>query len=584
MTLAPCTSYFKFVACCDGTEILFCKSVGSLLLNGVYVYDGISFNGGNPIPGFGGQLEFGKCYTLTTVTPAKGSFGYPLLTDAMILDLTYAGATCNNIKCPDCPKKAIFTPCCPGQPLEFRYDPLYPISTNAFQYTGLSLIFDGNGVALTPYACFTIQIVNTTAEEAAALPVGPAVGNVINAGKECGNYSPSLTTPCADCFRYYEITNCADPAETYCTTSNLSTYINNLIVDPADWPVIQVLEKPGKCFYVEQIVTCSSPIPITPNPAIPAFVGCSPCQASIVVYYELINCNDPEVIVYTSTDLTQYVGKYITLDEYVGECFYVTVAQGLIPSDITVTPTGDSFDTCTACSLPRYKLTDCAGIKSHIVTNTDLSAYVGEVIVLDSCPDTCWIVEEEDILTAFTDVFVVESFVNCQLCLLTTLTSKCVSFELSPRIISAVVYVVDINGNRIEIVLNSENPYVKGCYLSWIPEDTFIVTEFGDCVDKQCPSVPQPKRKVTPGYNTPTCTPEYYEKVECNYSEWMYKQVLEERYGISNCCPEELMKWEIKHEMLMLDSLINPDYDCQPPIDCGCPQPTTCGCSCNSRN
>lgn len=583
MTLAPCTSYYKFTACCDGSEVRFCKGSGSPTYSGVFLYDGTSYNGGNPIPGFGGQLEAGKCYTVSTLTTISGSFSYPLFTTGMAADMTSVGSSCDDPECPSCPKKVIFTPCCPGEPLEFRYIPGYPTDTDVYQYTGAVLIFDGNGNALIPFSCFTVQTVNTTLAESLALPPGPAAPDVDPAGKECGNYF-ALPTPCADCNRYYEVTNCADPTETYCTTSNLSSYINNLIVDPTDWPVIQILEKPGKCFYVEQIVTCSSPIPITPNPAITPFVGCNSCQASIVVYYELINCNDPEVIVYTSTDLSQYVGDYITLDEYEGVCFYVSVAQGLVPSDIPVTPTGDSFDSCAACSLPTYKLDDCAGIKDDVITNTDLSAYVGEVIVIDSCPDTCWFVQETEINAPLSDVFVNESFTTCQTCLVATLPAICVSFELRPGLTSAVVYVVNTNGASIEIVLNSENPYVKGCYLSWRPGDAFIVTEFGDCIDNSCPEIPQPKRKVTPGYDTPTCTPEYYEKVECNYSEWMYKQVLEERYGISNCCPEELMKWEIKHEMLMLDSLINPDYDCQPPIDCGCPQPTTCGCSCNSRN
>jgi hypothetical protein len=92
-----------------------------------------------------------------------------------------------------------------------------------------------------------------------------------------------------------------------------------------------------------------------------------------------------------------------------------------------------------------------------------------------------------------------------------------------------------------------------------------------------CPPTPAPKRKVTPGYNTPACSTDYYEKVECNFSEWMYKDALQKRYGISNCCPEDLMKWEIKHEMLMLDVLVNPDYVCGPANTCGCSEPCNCG-------
>jgi hypothetical protein len=59
----------------------------------------------------------------------------------------------------------------------------------------------------------------------------------------------------------------------------------------------------------------------------------------------------------------------------------------------------------------------------------------------------------------------------------------------------------------------------------------------------------------------------------------MYKDVLEKRYGISNCCPEELMKWEIKKELLDLAVLVNPDYTCQPAANCGCPSTSSCGCA-----
>lgn len=585
-----CTCYV-YTPCCGGHPVLLARvdsesnPVIFPVLPNVYIYDGAS-----PITdAFGYILEPGQCYRVQL-----GTFGSENCAEDLVPSPPYTDfiptpyLDCNAAKadptCTECPKKTLITPCCGGPVLEFRYDPLYPISTNVYQYTGTSLIFDSNGVALTPYSCFTIQIVSSTPEEVLTLVPGPASTNVISAGKTCGNYSPELTTPCADCFGYYEITNCADSEEVYCTNTNLSAYINNLIVDPADWPVIQVLEKPGKCFYVEQVPVCSSPITITPDPSILPFTGCFPCQQSLIPFYELIDCNNSENIIYTSTDVSLFVGQYITVDEYPDVCFFVDNYTGPVPSDTPVTPTGDSFETCAECSLKTYKLEDCAGIKDDVITNTDLSAYVGEVIVIDSCPDTCWFVQETEINTPLSDVFVNESFTTCPICLVATLPAICVSFELAPNQTSAVVYVVNTNGASIEIVLNSENPYVKGCYLSWRPGNAFIVTEFGDCIDNRCPEIPQPKRKVTPGYDTPTCTPEYYEKVECNYSEWMYKQVLEERYGISNCCPEELMKWEIKHEMLMLDSLVNPDYDCQPPIDCGCPQPTTCGCSCNSRN
>jgi hypothetical protein len=60
----------------------------------------------------------------------------------------------------------------------------------------------------------------------------------------------------------------------------------------------------------------------------------------------------------------------------------------------------------------------------------------------------------------------------------------------------------------------------------------------------------------------------------------MYKKVLELRYGISNCCPEEDEKWLIKKELIELQALTDPNYKCDPLTDC-CGNPTS-QCSCNS--
>jgi hypothetical protein len=97
-----------------------------------------------------------------------------------------------------------------------------------------------------------------------------------------------------------------------------------------------------------------------------------------------------------------------------------------------------------------------------------------------------------------------------------------------------------------------------------------------------CPVAPLSKRKVKPGYSTPSCDIEKYEKITCKSSEFYYKQVMRLRYGISNCCPEEEEKWLIKKELIDLDALRDPDYICQPVTTC-CNQPiSSCGCDCNT--
>jgi hypothetical protein len=108
------------------------------------------------------------------------------------------------------------------------------------------------------------------------------------------------------------------------------------------------------------------------------------------------------------------------------------------------------------------------------------------------------------------------------------------------------------------------------------------IQNFGNCINGACPVEVFPKRKVKPGYSTPSCDIEKYEKITCRSSEIYYKQVIRLRYGISNCCPEDDEKWLIKKELIDLDALRDPDYICKPTTSC-CNQPITeCGCGCNS--
>ena len=123
---------------------------------------------------------------------------------------------------------------------------------------------------------------------------------------------------------------------------------------------------------------------------------------------------------------------------------------------------------------------------------------------------------------------------------------------------------------------------------------TDYVEVFGDCtLDTDvytCPPQIYPKRKVEPGYKTPICSTEKYEKITCKSAEIYYKQVLYLRYGISDCCPDENDKWLIKKELIDLDALRDPDYVCTEINSC-CPTYScigTCNCSptvttCNSQ-
>jgi hypothetical protein len=59
--------------------------------------------------------------------------------------------------------------------------------------------------------------------------------------------------------------------------------------------------------------------------------------------------------------------------------------------------------------------------------------------------------------------------------------------------------------------------------------------------------------------------------------------VLEKRYGISDCCDkEETIKWEIKKELLDIQLITDPDYECYTKTTCCTPTVSTNTISCNS--
>lgn len=282
--------------------------------------------------------------------------------------------------------------------------------------------------------------------------------------------------------------------------------------------------------------------------------------------YKLTECNTGAII-YTTTDLSDYESVFITSD--CPGCWYVEPIDFIPPTDQPVTPV-TGFESCELCNAIYYELTDCSGAKDPIITIDDLSEHVGKVIKIKYCPETCWEVNITTPQPLTGKVIFEEEFVDCPTCLLEVLPCVCsTAVNDTPGPISGLRY-VDCEGNTVfTSPLNAGERSSKVCVKYWLTGTDQIF--YGDCVNGQCPQPPQPKRQVTPGYDTPICSTDYYEKVECTFSELMYKDVLAERYGISNCCPEEDMKWIIKHEMLMLDVLVNPDYECTPISTCACP-------------
>ena len=369
-----------------------------------------------------------------------------------------------------------------------------------------------------------------------------------------------------DCPGFYLLTDCSDSENTFCTNTDLSDYVDNGISI-----VLNGAEYSGKCWTVTTAEECINPVVVTVQFE---YLNCSDCLNQFVTNYKLTNCENGSVI-YTSTDLSQ-TGPVVQIENYIDDCWFVEVLNTNIPSDTPVTVL-ESFADCPVCLATYYILEDCdtESTVEPIITTTNLEAFVGQVITLKTCPEICWTVNVTEYSPNTQDVIIQESFVTCILCAQTQ-PGTCVTFTNTNNISVSINY-VDLTGKTQKVDIKANKTSSKVCALSWDLTEGVTANTFGDCVDGLCPETPQPKRKVTPGYNTPVCSTDYYEKVECSFSEWMYKDVLQKRYGISNCCPEELTKWLIKHEMLMLDILLNPDYECVTTSTCGCSQVCNCG-------
>jgi hypothetical protein len=339
----------------------------------------------------------------------------------------------------------------------------------------------------------------------------------------------------------------------------------------------------------EEIRQCSCAINVS---VVQVYDTCDECNPA--PNYKLVNCDDPTTIVYTSSDLSAYVGQAIIRAECKG-CWTVYEVNGPIPSDVLIT-VETVFDDCKACKTRFYRLKDCAEIEANIFTSTDLSDYVDRIIVLEWCPTTCWLVEAAETSTdAGVLGNILGDFNDCTACLR---SFPCVCSRIKNHDIVTLDYkYLDCDGAVQAITLAPGERSERICIAHWYSSySTDYVEYFGDCINRvECPPQIYPKRKITPGYKTPICSTEKYEKITCKSAEILYKQVLTLRYGISNCCPDEDNKWLVRKELIDLQALKDPDYTCEVTScgcnnspcscnhsSCGCGQ-TSCGCNTNLR-
>jgi hypothetical protein len=392
------------------------------------------------------------------------------------------------------------------------------------------------------------------------------------------NYTITSLGPCIDnecAQKCYKLTDCNDVTNVlYSNTYNLLPYAISggsiKIAGYAECWTVEISEDPCDC-VIEVIIVNN-------------FTDCTTCEASVITAYKLTSCDVNFGIQYTYDDLSAYVGKTLLTD---CGCFTVELINYQPPSTQSITII-TSFDDCGDCQRPYYKLIDCITAE-EVYTFTDVSSYVGQVIKIENC-DSCWTVEETIIPINPTLVTIVSSHVDCVTCY--TTTPKC-STVFNTATFDQTYTFINANGDSENTdVVKSGHSSLRYCVQRW---DTTIYSEgifnfYGDCnvfTDIEagvkagfCVQYFPNDRKIKPGYNTPICSSQKYDKITCNFAEIVYKEALALRYGISNCCPELDEKWLISKELIELQALHDPKFKCLPITDC-CGK-TRSNCSCNS--
>jgi len=394
--------------------------------------------------------------------------------------------------------------------------------------------------------------------------------------------------PCGSEPACYLLTNCADPTEVIQSKSTalLPYYAANEVVTLSGYEGCWSIDK------AENIEDCDCAVSVVVTKS---YGDCTECLP--VIAYRLTNCSDGSVK-FTEDDLSQYVGKTVKTD--CEGCWTVDQINIKPPTAETITVVQE-YEDCVVCLRKYWLLSDCNGSVAPIITYTDMTQYEGQIIKITN-NDTCWNVEPTDLTYNPLEVEVFGTYVDCFTCG-PILDCNCIRLTNDSAETKTYTYEGCYTPSNtapliLTITLEPNESSDKMCIARFITvlESTDIVDQYGACVENPnlvttgatpffdlppfvCPTV-FTGRAVTPGYTVPACSIEKYESISCKASEILYKQVLQQRYGINNCCPEEDEIWLIRKELLDLAAMRDVNYNCEPisaccaPAQCGC---STCG-------
>lgn len=238
-------------------------------------------------------------------------------------------------------------------------------------------------------------------------------------------------------------------------------------------------------------------------------------------------------------------------------------------------PSGDLISLVTFCCNEAYNnyyaVQNCLNPEIIFILQTPINSnYSSNQVLSFDLSNTpyenlvnCWTVVQK--LDNYIDnVFVIcleitDCFSNCDSCLPSVKCTRAINQSNVRRTLSY----RDFEGNIQETkeIVGIGKTSKKYCVLEWLSSDIEVI-EFGDCINNECPEIPRPKPFVAPGYNSPICTTDQYERIVCRYSENKYRELMDKRFGIENCCPDDSISNDIKYELIHLQILEDPNYEC----------------------
>jgi photosystem II stability/assembly factor-like uncharacterized protein len=405
----------------------------------------------------------------------------------------------------------------------------------------------------------------------------------------------------------YRLIDCSGQAnDQFVSDPNMANYVGQVIqiVAPdADLPA-------DLCWQVEEYddfhLTYDDPVPV-----LGSFATCLECDPN---YYKLTDCEGNEAPIYTTTDLSQYVpvagAKINAVALILTPCCGGTVYEtALIPNQ---SPQCTNWEITIPTDSPAGTIdyTDCDGVAQSIsypaVIPPITEALVFDICVLDGTtinttgivvqqtdcsppppPQPTWpdlngndqVVIWDDgtgekcygvtsIVIPFTitqPAGYIDTPVDAEVTVLNS--TNCVDAALENPICECdTPEPVNYPGNVIQI---EECPNVCWTVEEIEPDTTLELTDvtvtedYVDCEDCLPKEPIKPiiirNRKVKPGYDTPGCPPEYFQKVSCSFAEALYREVVNKRYGIEVCCDEEDDRWLIQKWLLDLKAIFDPE-------------------------